>query len=52
MRRPLYHKVAPLDKLSVAVTIFLVILFLGEPASAKTILGGLLITAGSLVLLR
>jgi len=44
-------KVAPVDKLSVAITIFLAIVFLGEPASFKTLLGGLLITAGSLVLL-
>jgi len=44
-------KVAPVDKLSVAITIFLAIIFLGEPASFKTIAGGLLITAGSLVLL-
>lgn len=44
-------KVAPIDKLSVALTIFLAVLFLGEPASLKTILGGMLITAGSLVLL-
>ncbi len=44
-------KVAPIDKLSVAITIFLSILFLGEPASLKTILGGVLITGGSLVLL-
>ena len=44
-------KVAPIDKLSVAITIFLAILFLGEPAGLKTIAGGLLITAGSLVLL-
>lgn len=44
-------KVAPIDKLSVAITILLAILFLGEPASLKTIAGGLLITAGSLVLL-
>jgi len=44
-------KVAPIDKLSVAITIFLSILFLGEPASFKTILGGILITAGSLVLI-
>ena len=44
-------KVAPIDKLSVAITIFLAILLLGEPAATKTILGGLLITAGSLVLL-
>jgi transporter family protein len=44
-------KVAPIDKLSVALTIFLAIVFLGEPAGLKTIVGGLLITAGSLVLL-
>ncbi len=44
-------KVAPIDKLSVPITIFLAILLLGEPASMKTILGGLLITAGSFVLL-
>lgn len=44
-------KVAPVDKLSVAITIFFAITVLGEPASMKTILGGLLVTAGSLVLL-
>jgi transporter family protein len=44
-------KVAPIDKLSVAITILLGIILLGEPASMKTLLGGLLITAGSLVLL-
>lgn len=44
-------KVAPIDKLSVAITIFIAIVFLGEPASPKTILGGLLITVGSLVML-
>jgi len=44
-------KVAPIDKLSVAITIFLAIVFLNEPASLKTISGGLLITLGSLVLL-
>lgn len=44
-------KVAPIDKLSVAITIFFAILFLNEPASFKTIMGGILITCGSLVLL-
>lgn len=44
-------KVAPIDKLSVAVTILFSILFLGEPAHFKTILGGLMITLGSLILL-
>ena len=44
-------KVAPIDKLSVAITNFLSILLLGEPAELKTIVGGLLIVSGSLVLL-
>ena len=44
-------KVAPIDKLSVAITIFLAIVFLNEAASLKTILGAVLITCGSLVLL-
>lgn len=44
-------KVAPIDKLSVAITIFLAVMFLGEPLEAKTVIGGLLITLGSLVLL-
>ncbi len=44
-------KVAPIDKLSVAITIFLSILLLGEPAAPKTLIGGALITVGSLVLL-
>ena len=43
-------KVAPIDKLSVALTILLAILFLGEPASSKTLIGGALIVLGSLVL--
>ncbi|MCC8193410.1 MAG: EamA family transporter [Deltaproteobacteria bacterium] len=44
-------KVQPIDKLSVAITIVLAIVFLHEPADMRTIAGGLLITAGSLVLL-
>jgi len=43
-------KVAPLDKLSVALTIILALLFLGETFEWKTIVGGLLIVAGSIVL--
>ena len=43
-------KVAPLDKLSVALTIILAILFLGESLSWKTVIGGLLIVVGSIVL--
>ena len=44
-------KVAPIDKLSVAITIVLSIIFLHEPAAPKTIAGGVLITLGSIVLL-
>lgn len=43
-------KVAPLDKLSVALTIILAIIFLGEKLTLKTFLGGLLIVLGSVVL--
>lgn len=44
-------RVAPVDKLSVVITICLSFLFLKEPVSAKVILGALLITAGSIVML-
>lgn len=44
-------KVAPIDKLSVVFVIMLSFLFLKEPFSWKTILGGLLIAGGSLVIL-
>jgi hypothetical protein len=44
-------RVAPIDKLSVVITIFLACLFLKEPVSTKVILGALLITAGSIVML-
>lgn len=44
-------KVAPLDKLSVPIAILLSVLLLGESASWKVITGGLLITAGSIILL-
>lgn len=43
-------KVAPVDKLSVVLTMLLSFIILGEAATFKTILGGLLIAAGSLVL--
>lgn len=45
-------KVAPVDKLSLALTIALSALILREPLDTKTILGGLLILAGTLVLIR
>lgn len=43
-------KVAPIDKLSVVFTIVLAFIFLGETASIKSIIGGILIAAGTLVL--
>jgi len=43
-------KVAPVDKLSVALTILLAFIFLKEPVSAKDIVGAGLIIGGTLVL--
>jgi Predicted membrane protein len=43
-------KVAPLDKLSVALVILFGILFLGEPAQPKVLIGGALILAGVIVI--
>ncbi len=43
-------QVAPVDKLSVALTIVLSVIFLGEALSWKTALGALLIIGGTLVL--
>lgn len=44
-------RVAPIDKLSVVITICLSFLLLKEPVNARVILGTLLITGGSLVML-
>jgi len=44
-------KVAPVDKLSVVITILLAFIFLGEPLTLKVAAGGLLILAGSLVMM-
>lgn len=44
-------RVAPVDKLSVVMVIGLSFLLLGEPVSLRVILGALLITAGSVVML-
>ena len=43
-------KVAPIDKLSVALAIILAVVFLKEKATMSSLLGGGLIVAGSLVL--
>src|ERR1700709_1892061 len=44
-------QVAPVDKLSVALTILLSVIFLGEVLSWKTALGALLIIGGTIVLI-
>lgn len=44
-------QVAPVDKLSVALTIGLSVLFLGEALTIKTAIGAILIVTGTLVLI-
>ena len=44
-------RVAPIDKLSVVITIILAFFLLKEPVNMKVIIGALLITAGSLCML-
>ena len=43
-------KVAPVDKLSIIFTLLFAFLFLKETASVKSVIGGLLITGGTLVM--
>ena len=44
-------QVAPVDKLSVALTLILSVLFLGEALTVKTVMGALLIIVGTVVLI-
>ena len=44
-------QVAPVDKLSVALTVILSVLFLGEALTFKTAIGALLIIAGTAVMI-
>ncbi len=44
-------RVAPVDKLSVVLTIILAFLLLKEPVSQKVIAGGILICAGSILIM-
>lgn len=44
-------KVVPVDKFSVVISMVLAFVILGEAVNLKTILGGLLITAGTFVLI-
>lgn len=43
-------KVVPIDKLSVVITIFMAFVFLGEQFTTKSLIGCLLIGAGTLVM--
>ncbi|WP_258442978.1 EamA family transporter [Helicobacter sp. 16-1353] len=43
-------KVVPIDKFSVVITMILAFIFLQEAVSLKVIIGGVLITAGTLIL--
>lgn len=44
-------RVAPIDKLSVVFTIILACLLLKEPLTPQVIIGGLLITAGAIIMI-
>jgi len=44
-------KAVPIDKFSVVISMLLAYTVLGEAVNAKTIIGGLLITAGTIVLI-
>ena len=44
-------KVAPIDKLSVPITILLAFIILGEKVTIKVLLGAFLISAGSIILM-
>ncbi|MBS1492198.1 MAG: EamA family transporter [Bacteroidetes bacterium] len=44
-------QVAPIDKLSVALVLIFSLVFLKEPATAKTLIGGALIVAGSIFMI-
>ncbi len=44
-------KVAPIDKFSVVLTIVFSFIILGEAVTAKTVIGGILIAAGTFVLI-
>ena len=44
-------KVAPIDKLSIVFVMLLAFIFLHEPVDVKTIIGGVLILAGTLVMM-
>ena len=45
------NKVVPIDKFSIVLTIILAFVVLGEPISTKAIIGGILITIGTFVMI-
>lgn len=45
------QKVVAIDKFSIVITLILAVLILGEPMTKKTVIGGLLITAGTYVMI-
>lgn len=45
-------RVAPIDKLSIVFTLIFAFIFLGEAINLKTVVGILLITAGTLLLIK
>ena len=45
------NQVVPIDKFSVVITMVLAFVFLHEKVDVKTVLGGILITAGTLVMI-
>ena len=51
LQRGEVSRVAPIDKLSVVITICLSFVLLKEPVSMRVIIGALLITGGSIVML-
>lgn len=51
MQKGPVSKVAPIDKMSVVITMILAFIFLKEQVELKTIIGGILITAGTLVMI-
>jgi len=43
-------RVVPIDKVSVVITMLMAFVFLGETVDVKTVIGGVLITAGTVIL--
>ena len=44
-------KVVPIDKFSIVLTLILAFVVLGEPVTSKAVIGGILITIGTFVMI-